>query len=113
MNWQSQSSAGAEAGSEPGPEASGEALSIAQVQAHTGLSARTIRYWEELGGGRFHHRLYCQVADPGAHAVETPHWRRSRGPVEGCVELERSQGLVAPGQPMFRTTLHGCLGIST
>ena len=60
-------------------------------------------------GGHFDHRLYCQLEDPAAHAVETPQWRRCRGPIERCVDLERSQGLVASGQPIFRTALRGYL----
>ncbi len=60
-------------------------------------------------GGSFHHRLYCQLADPGAHAVQTPHWRCSHGPVDACVDLERAEGLVRSAMPMFRTGLHGYL----
>ena len=64
---------------------------------------------EVHGGGRFDHLLYCQLEDPAAHAVQTPHWRQSRGPIERCVDLERSQGLVVSGQLIFRTALRGYL----
>ena len=60
-------------------------------------------------GGRFNHRHRCQLGDLGAHAVETPHWRRSQGAIDRSVDLERAQGLVRPTKPMFRTALHGYL----
>jgi DNA-binding transcriptional MerR regulator len=46
VNWQSRTTARATGASEP---ADGASLSMAQVCAETGLSARTIRYYEELG----------------------------------------------------------------
>ncbi len=60
-------------------------------------------------GGRFHHRLYCQVADPGAHGFETPHWRRSENPIESHVDVDRAKGLVNATDTIFRTGLHGYL----
>jgi len=43
VNWQSETGGGAE------PRAEGPLLTISEVGAATGLSARTLRYYEELG----------------------------------------------------------------
>ena len=48
MNWQTDE-AGAAALSESGPTESGPLLGIAEVQRAIGLSARTLRYYEEVG----------------------------------------------------------------
>jgi hypothetical protein len=59
--------------------------------------------------GDFFHRLYCQLEAPAAHAVETPHWRRSQGPVGAHVDLDRARGLVSAEAPLFRSALRGVL----
>lgn len=46
MNWQFESEAKSAPGARSDPD---ELLSIAEVREHTGLSARTLRYYEELG----------------------------------------------------------------
>jgi DNA-binding transcriptional MerR regulator len=48
VNWQTDA-AGAAALPEPGPAESNALLGIAEVQHATGLSARTLRYYEEVG----------------------------------------------------------------